>query len=121
MNTPCHHTVDLKDCTMSLDNVQDITDFLEYAVKLMRMTQVSEAQVYQFEPDPPNNGITGSIVLAESLIAIHTYPAERCAYIDLFSCKPFYVRNLVEYSKWFFQGELGKVSKVERYRYEAVT
>ena len=120
MLQPCHHTIDLKYCTMGLDEVQDVKDFLEYAVRLMRMTQVTEAQVYQFDTEPPNNGITGTIILAESLIDIHTYPKEQTAYISLFSCKPFYVRNLVDYCKWYFGGELAKVCQVERYRYNAI-
>ena len=120
MIEPTHYIVDLKYCNLGLDSVQDVTDFLEYTVTLMNMTPVTDAQVYQFACDPPNNGITGTIILAESLISIHTYPGERCAYIDLFSCKSFNVRHLVDYCKWFFDGELGKISKVGRYRYNDI-
>jgi S-adenosylmethionine decarboxylase len=120
MLKPHHQTVDLKYCTLGLDNTEDIKDFLEYSVKLMKLTQIGEPHIHQFDDKPPNNGITGSLILSESLISIHTYPKEQCVYIDLFSCKPFYTSNLINYCKWFFNGQLACTRYVTRYIYDNI-
>lgn len=34
-------------------------------------------------------GITGFLIIAESHISVHTYPAKELAFLDMFSCRPF--------------------------------
>lgn len=42
-----------------------------------------------------DEGVTGLLVLAESHIAIHTWPLLACVCIDIFSCKDFDVKKVV--------------------------
>ena len=54
------------------------------------MTPISGVRVLRYTAaDPIDSGITGGIFIAESHIAIHTFPHAGCAMIDIASCKVF--------------------------------
>jgi len=48
-------------------------------------------------PDPQKSGLTGFVVIAESHIAIHTYPETRKVFIDIFSCRDFAGEELINF------------------------
>jgi len=59
------------------------------ALRSLCLTAVAEAQLtyvgdcfYQFEPQ----GVTGTVLLAESHLAIHTWPENRFVTIDVYVC-----------------------------------
>jgi S-adenosylmethionine decarboxylase len=76
-----HFILELYDCPTSLVDVKFIRDGLNKTVKEARLTKLHE---YYYSFDPP--GVTGVVVLAESHMAIHTWPKEKYAAVDLFSC-----------------------------------
>ena len=43
----------------------------------------------QVAPDKETRVIVCLVILAESHLALHAFPAERFVHVDLFSCKPF--------------------------------
>ncbi len=51
----------------------------------MGMTKVLPPFVYSYGEE----GVTGVVIIAESHIAIHTFPKKRFLSVDIFSCKAF--------------------------------
>lgn len=66
---------DLKNTPMLMETLKSISTLLEY--KILKRTQ------HIFD----NKGMTGILLLAESHIAIHTWPENNYAFIELISCK----------------------------------
>ncbi|WP_232822513.1 adenosylmethionine decarboxylase [Thermus sediminis] len=54
----------------------------------MGMTKVLPPFVYRYGRDG-EDGVTGVVIIAESHIAIHTFPKKRFLSVDIFSCKAF--------------------------------
>jgi S-adenosylmethionine decarboxylase len=49
------------------------------------------------------SGVTGIIILAESNITIHTYPAKNFVSVDIYSCKEFDIGAAMQYLKEKFR------------------
>jgi S-adenosylmethionine decarboxylase len=73
--------VDLYGCKGNLDNVEFLTDVLKTAVQRMGSTVV-KIMSHKFSP----SGITVIFILAETHIAIHTWPENNYAALDIFIC-----------------------------------
>lgn len=63
-----------------LNDADLIREYMEEATRTAGATVVQSA----FHSSRPN-GVSGVVVIAESHLAIHTWPAYRCAAIDLFT------------------------------------
>jgi S-adenosylmethionine decarboxylase len=54
------------------------------------MTRIGGPYMFEYQaPDPAYSGVSGLVVIAESHIAIHTFPALDYFTMDIFSCKNF--------------------------------
>ena len=54
------------------------------------MTKISEPHVFEYHGEKPDDwGVSGFVLIAESHIAIHTFPEHRQVWVDIFSCKGF--------------------------------
>lgn len=54
------------------------------------MTKISEPHVFEYHGDKPGDwGVSGFVLIAESHIAIHTFPDRGYVWVDIFSCKAF--------------------------------
>src|SRR5215213_8545689 len=62
----------------------------------INMTKITSPMVMEYTGDKPEDwGVTGMVIIAESHISIHTFPAHNRFHMDVFSCKPFdYERTL---------------------------
>jgi len=77
-----HYLIDLFECNAAiLDDQAFIMETLLAAAELAG-TQILHHYFHQFEPV----GITGSVVIAESHINIHTWPEHNFAAVDVFTC-----------------------------------
>src|SRR6185437_17066451 len=56
-------------------------------------------------PDPAYSGVSGLVVIAESHIAIHTFPELDYFTMDIFSCKNFDHEKAIEYIRSAFDVE----------------
>lgn len=68
--------------------------------KKIKMTPISKPLVIKYtakEKDKSQNGITGTIILAESNITIHTYPEFQFFCLDIFSCNEFPIDKTINY------------------------
>ncbi|WP_026234731.1 adenosylmethionine decarboxylase [Calidithermus timidus] len=77
-------------------NAEKLADFelvrrvLDELPTEMGMTKVLPPFVYRYDGQGgQSTGVTGVVLIAESHIAIHTFPEKRFVSVDIFSCKEF--------------------------------
>ena len=79
-----HTLLELHGCDAALlANSDALRPLLLEAVRAAGATIVAEI-FHNFSP----HGVSGVIVIAESHVAIHTWPEHRYAAVDVFSCSP---------------------------------
>ena len=77
-----HLLLELRDCNpKTLSNLEFVTDAMKSAALEAKATIV-EVAFHEFSPF----GISGMVVIAESHLAIHTWPEYRYAAVDVFTC-----------------------------------
>ncbi len=77
-----HYLIEYYDCDSEI-----ISSPIQIRKILLEATQKSNATIvadvfHSFNP----HGVSGVVVIAESHVAIHTWPEHRCASVDIFSC-----------------------------------
>ena len=56
----------------------------------INMTKISKPFVTRYVGDKPEDwGVSGFVIIAESHIAVHTFPDRGYVWVDVFSCKEF--------------------------------
>lgn len=73
----------------ALVGTQQITTLLTTLVDRVGMRVLAGPLVAEEHGTPAQHGWSGVVILYESHAAIHTYPNQQEAFIDLFSCKDF--------------------------------
>ncbi len=77
-----HILVEFYDCNPArLNDLHHIQASMEYAARESKATIV-ESVFHHFSP----HGVSGVVVIAESHLAIHTWPEYNYAAVDLFTC-----------------------------------
>ncbi len=76
-----HLVADFHGCTADLNDPGLVMETLEQACQVARATVV-ERSGHHFSP----YGVTAVVVIAESHLAVHTWPEYRYAAVDLFTC-----------------------------------
>ena len=67
------------------------------------MTKIGGPYMFEYQaPDPAYSGVSGLVVIAESHIAIHTFPELDYFTMDIFSCKNFDHEKAIAYIKEAF-------------------
>ena len=86
-----HLTMDMYGCDKSkLTKVQVVSEFLDRLPAEIGMTKIIPPYVFEYRGVKPEDwGVSGIVLIAESHIAIHTYPEKNYASFDAFSCKEF--------------------------------
>ncbi|HEX8731106.1 MAG TPA: adenosylmethionine decarboxylase [Ktedonobacterales bacterium] len=70
------------------------------------MTKIGGPYMFEYQaPDPAYSGVSGLVVIAESHIAIHTFPELDYFTMDIFSCKNFDHEKAIAYIKAAFDVE----------------
>jgi S-adenosylmethionine decarboxylase proenzyme len=83
-----HLTADCADCACDLRLLTDAARLRDWARALVDAVglQVVDACWHSFAPSPEPGGVTGVLLLAESHLAIHTWPELRGATLDVHVC-----------------------------------
>ena len=76
-----HMLLELFDCNVEAFNLGTVKDALMEAARRAEATIV-DVVFHEFNP----SGVSGVVVIAESHLAIHTWPEYRYAAVDIFSC-----------------------------------
>lgn len=94
-----HQVVDYLDCSerQRLDDPDALRRALLEAAERIGATVVGQ-RFHQFAPQ----GVTGVIMLAESHLAVHTWPEEAYAAVDLFTCGRLDPAPGIDYLARFF-------------------
>ncbi|HEY7269867.1 MAG TPA: S-adenosylmethionine decarboxylase [Dehalococcoidia bacterium] len=81
----------------------------------INMTKIAPPFVYRYVGDKPEDwGVSGFVLIAESHIAIHTFPERGYVWVDIFSCKGFEADGAIDTVSDAFQLSSAKVQKLER-------
>lgn len=81
-----------------LQNIGLISDLLERYPERLNMTKIMPPYVFKYHGGeiPEDWGVSGIVLIAESHIAIHTFPEKGFFSLDIFSCKEFDLRSAVD-------------------------
>lgn len=106
-----HLLLEFYGCDFSVINDRDqIRSALIEAAKRAQATIVTDI-FHRFNP----HGISGVVVIAESHLAIHTWPGYRCASVDMFSCSERMQPEVVEgFLKDVFRAQKVVSMEIER-------
>lgn len=67
-----------------------VRELLDRYPERIGMTKISQPHVQRYVGSKPEDwGISGFVLIAESHISIHTFPARGIVWADFFSCKSF--------------------------------
>ena len=94
-----HLMLDLNKCnTGKLKDYELIFRILDELPGKIGMTKITQPYVFPYSGlVPEDKGITGTVVIAESHISIHTFQEKDYCFVDVFSCKNFDVEYAAEY------------------------
>lgn len=102
-----HLTLDLYDCDAGiLDSQEQIFKVLDELPTVIGMHKLIAPQLtpYAGRPDSfDKGGISAFVLIAESHMTIHTFKAQRHAFIDIFSCKEFDIDKAIDYLSAVFK------------------
>lgn len=94
-----HLMLDLNKCkTEKLKDYNLIFRILDELPGKIGMTKITQPYVFPYAGlVPEDKGITGTVIIAESHISIHTFQEKDYCFVDVFSCKDFDVEYAAEY------------------------
>lgn len=73
-----------------LGNLELVRNLLDRYPDEIGMTKISVPNVFEYSGVKPEDwGVSGFVLIAESHIAVHTFPEHRQVWVDIFSCKGF--------------------------------
>lgn len=100
-----HLMLDMYQCTgSSVSSLGDCYDFLEKLCDLLKMTKQSPPFLFQSDEVifPDKAGLSGWLPLIESGIQIHTLSKVSFVSLDVYSCKKFDSKKVIEASQDVF-------------------
>lgn len=102
-----HLTMDLYSCEKDVLNDEEfVCEFLNTLPDMIGMTKASQPLVIKYPGKADSfdkGGVSAYILIAESHITIHTFAAQRHAFIDIFSCKDFDIGKAEKYIRQKFK------------------
>ena len=100
-----HLMLDLRKCDKEkLSDYNLVFDILHDLPVKIGMTKITQPYVFPYSGlIPEDKGITGTVIIAESHISIHTFQEKDYCFVDVFSCKNFNVDFTAEYIIKAFQ------------------
>ncbi len=102
----------------ALEDKATLIQILNDLPPLMNMNAIMPAHVLYYDGGdiPLDKGLSGFIIIAESHIAIHTFPEKEFFTLDIFSCKDFEAAAAISYINKFYMAEHCDHSFFERGR-----
>ena len=81
-----------------LSDIGAISDLLDVYPEKLEMHKIMPPYVFKYDGGSVKEdwGISGIVLIAESHIALHTFPDKEFFTLDIFSCKDFNVRYAVD-------------------------
>jgi S-adenosylmethionine decarboxylase len=106
-----HFLIELYDCDEIILEDQDlIKKIMHEAIKICGATEVGDI-FYEFSP----HGISGVILISESHFSIHSWPENRYAAIDLFTCQvDLEIQKTYQYFCSAFDSKSSSITEIKR-------
>ena len=116
-----HLMLDLRQCNQEkLKDYNLVFNVLQNLPGEIGMTKITQPYVFPYSGlVPEDRGITGTVIIAESHISIHTFQEKDYCFVDVFSCKNFDVDLAAEYLVDAFESKDYDKHIVNRGRYFA--
>lgn len=93
-----------------IKNKKEVERIMVEAAKRAKVTIVEKC-FHQFSP----YGVSGVVVIAESYLAIHTWPEYGYSAVDFFTCNHnIEIKNAIEYLKNEFKTETVEIKEIRR-------
>jgi len=96
-----HLMLDCYGCNENkLKDLDFVLKFLNELPDMIKMHKIADpyAIYYPGKPDSfDKGGISAIVIIAESHISIHTFPANNYMSVDIFSCKIFDIEKAIDY------------------------
>ena len=109
-------SIDIYDCNPdTIRDAEKIKEFVKLLCKLIEMKRYGETQVIHFGEEERVAGFSMVQLIETSLISAHFANLTNTVYLDVFSCKPYDLDTVEEFSKEFFGGKSCIVSMKYRY------
>jgi S-adenosylmethionine decarboxylase len=88
---------------------------LDEVPKMMGMTKITQPMVLRYTGSKPEDwGVSGYVMIAESHIAMHTFPERKLVWADVFSCKDFDAQPVLDELKRRFSLRRMDVQSIPR-------
>lgn len=88
---------------------------LEQYPEAMGMTKIAPPTVVRYQGDKREDwGLSGFVMIAESHVSIHTFPARGLVWMDVFSCKGFDESPILDDLRTRFRLTDMRVGRLER-------
>jgi S-adenosylmethionine decarboxylase len=112
-------SLDLYKCSRKrLSDKAFLEKVLQDFPKKIGMTPISRPFVLEHNPPKEeDSGLSGFVIIAESHVAIHTYPVKGLAKIDIVSCKAFDAEKALSLMKKSFLAQEAEKHEIERGRH----
>ncbi len=97
---------DIYDCNPeSIRSEAKIKQFVKELCELIEMKRFGETQVVHFGEEDRVAGFSMVQLIETSLISAHFANLTNTVYLDVFSCKPYDLKAVEDFSKLFFGGK----------------
>lgn len=92
-----------------------VRGLLDLLPERIGMTKIATPHVLRYVGEKPEDwGVSGFVLIAESHIAVHTFPHHRHVWVDVFSCKGFEGQLAVDEVTVAFEVEKARVKIHDR-------
>lgn len=111
-----HTIIDLKECEPELiRDSENIRWYVSILCDLLEMKAYGEPIIVHFGEDKRVAGYSLVQLIETSCISGHFANESNSAYIDIFSCKKYNVREAVRFTGMMFKAKSGTVRVIKRY------
>ena len=106
-----HIAIDLERCASpSLEDLAWVREILLETARIVRATVISD-HFHRFSP----HGISGVVIIAESHVAIHTWPEHMFAAVDIFTCgSPAHLAEATQFLRDKFEAQSLSIGETVR-------
>ncbi|MBI2436962.1 MAG: S-adenosylmethionine decarboxylase [Candidatus Magasanikbacteria bacterium] len=106
-----HNIVDIKKCKEQILDKKIVKKFIHEATQTCGMKILKGPLAIDGVPENP--GVTTFAIIDFSHISIHTFSKDMTALIDIFSCKPYTRKKIIDLCKKYFATEKSIVHQKE--------
>ena len=111
-----HVMLDLYGCDpVLLEDEAFLRHILDEYPNVIGMEKVSPVELRNIKTSNPlDDGCSGFVIIATSHVSLHAWPPYGMVNLDIFSCEPFDVSDVLEFATTKFQTQDVEVYEVER-------